>query len=390
MSIWCILNNITKEIVVEKKQIINKKETAESREQIRIDDDVKKIKNSSSSWYYASLILLNMISLVICFLYLDYYYSEVQKISVVFDNFDYKCIGIIIICFLIIIFLETLPIFLRIYAKTKNNNFATSLGGVIAGEFYGRVTLFRKGKLPLMTNTICKNGLKNDVVIDSVYGHKIFDNISFALYSFVVIMIGLLFISCDVNIWLLMIAILILLFNIVRVIFVFMFNSNKKKTLSLLAKIIASAYSIHLIKNYEKVYNRIVDKLMINVKDFKSNKALIFVDIFSNLLRYFLKFGAMYFILISLNFADAGVLGELIFKCTILQLILDAWPIQNGTFIFEIIFTILFANTFFEGYVWWGMILYRLFDYFLYVLSFAIFKIFDTISENKNNKIEDN
>lgn len=375
---------------MEKRQIVNKKETPESREQIRIEDDVKKIKNSSSSWYYASLVLLNVISLVICFLYLDYYFSEVQKISVVFDNFDYKCIGIILICFLIIIFLETLPIFLRIYAKSKNKNFALSLGGVIAGEFYGRVTLFKKGKLPLMTNAICKNGLKNDAVIDSVYGHKNFDNISLTLYSFIVIMVGIIFVSCDVNICLLMIAILILFINIIKVILVFMFHSYKKKTLAILAKLIGFAYNIHLIKNYEKVYNRIVDKLMIEVKDFKTNKALIFVDIFSNLLRYFLKFGAMYFILISLNFADAGVLGELIFKCAILQLILDAWPIQNGTFIFEVVFTILFANTFFEGYVWWGMILYRLFDYFLYVLSFIVYKIFDTVYENKINKIEEN
>lgn len=360
----------------------NIKETSESRELARVDDDIKKIKNPNSSWYYASLILINIISLIISFLYLDYNGYDVQKISQVFADFDYKYVCLLIVCFLIIIFLQTMPIFLRLYAKSKRKNFASVLGGVVAGEFYGRVTLFAKGKNPIMINVINRQKLKEHVAVDSVYGHDAFDKISFMLYSFVMFVVGIIFYLDKTNIVLLLISAIVLLINMLTVVYIFLFNSNKKLALTILAKLVRFAYNIRLISNYEKTYNRIVDKLIIIVKDFRTNKALIFVDIFANILRIFLKCCAMYFILVSLNFADGNAFGELLFKCVILQLIINVWPVQNGTFIFELIFAILFKNVFFEGYVWWGIILYRFFDYFLYVLAYLIFKVFDKIIEN--------
>lgn len=366
----------------------NIKETSESREILRIDEDVKKIKNSSSSWYYASLILLNVISLLISFLYLDYCGYDIQKFSTIFAEFDYKCIWLLLVCFLIILFLQTLPIFLRLYGKTKNKNFAIVFGGVINFEYFSRVTLGGSGGLPLAVNVISKNKIKEDAAIDGVYGHKCFDRISFLMYSIVLIALGLIFWSDNVNVILIIVALVIIVVNLCKVVLILMFNSNKKKTLEILAKIIRLAYNLHLIKDYEKVYNRLVDKLIIFVKDFRTNKALIFVDIFANVLRYFLKGCAIYFILVSLNFADGNAFGELLFKCVILQLILDFWPIQNGTFIFEFLFVILFKNIFFEGYIWWGIILYRLFDYFLYILAFGIYKLFDYIFDNKRRNIQ--
>lgn len=373
-------------LVEEIEQIEKTKKTSESREVLRIENDTVKIKNSSSGWYYASLVLLNVIALIFCYLYFDYMSLDVQKISIVFDNFDYNCIVILVVCFFVILFLQTLPIFLRIYSKTKYKNFATVFGGVIAGEFYGRVTFGGNGKLSMMVDSISKFGAKKESVIDSTYGHNNIDKISFLLYSFLMIFLGLIFWSGRINVVLLIIGVLIFLYNLSKIIFVFMFNSNKKKTLNILSKIIRSAYNLHIIKDYEKVYNRLVDKLIISVKDFKTNKALIFVEIFANLLRYFLKCSAIYFILVSLNFAQGELFGELLFKCVILQLILDVWPVQNGTFIFEIVFATLFTNSFLQGYVWWGMILYRFFDYFLYVFAYCFYKVFDMIFENKRLK----
>lgn len=357
--------------------------TSESREILRINNDMQKINNPSSKWYYASLILLNIMALIVCFLILDNTKFEIQKISVVAENFDFKLIAIMVICFVIILLLKTLSVFLRVYSKTKQRKFGTIFGGVVASEFYGRVTLCSKGKNSSFVNAITKRGIQDDVAIDSVYATTSCNRMSFAVYAFVLIAIGIFAWIENINAVLLIIGIIILLIEFTKIIFVLMFRRNKKNTLEKLAKVIRFAYQTRIINDYEKVYNRIVDKLIIDVKDFRTNKYILFVDFISNILIHFLKAGVVYVIFVSLNIADGAVFGELLFMCVLLELILKAWPIQHGTFIYELVFVLLMNNIFFEGYVFWGLILYRLFDYFAYVIAFVIFKIFDIIYDNK-------
>lgn len=359
------------------------KNSSEERESLRIKTEINKICNISSRWYYASIILLAIISLIVAFLILDNSGNEIQKISTIFESFDYKLLCILIVCFFILLLLKTLPVFLRIFSKSKSKNYLTVFGGVVASEFYSRVTICAKGKNPTFAYILNKRGMANDVAIDCVYGKSFNEKFSFLIYSLVIMLIGIFAWSKNTNVLLLVIGIIVLLVNLINVVFVLMFNVNKKKTLEQLSKIIRLAYSINLIKDYEKVYNSTVDKLIIAVKDLKTNKSILFVDFISNILRYFLMTGVIYVSIVSLNFADGSILGELLFKYVILKLILDAWPLQKGMFIVEIIFIILFKNLFFEGYVFWGLVFYRLIDYFAYIIAFCIYKIFATIKDNK-------
>lgn len=359
------------------------KNTSEERESIRIKNDINKIYNTGSCWYYASIVLLAVISLIVSFLILDNSGNEIQKISTVFESFDFKLLCILLVTFFVLLLLKSLPVFLRLFSKTKSKNYLTVFGGVVASEFYSRVTICGKGKNPTFAYVLNKRGIASGVAIDCVYGKSFNEKFSFLIYSLVIMLIGIFAWSKNINVLLLVISIIVLLANLISVLFVFMFNANKKKALEQLSKVIRLAFSINLIKDYEKVYNRTVDKLIIVVKDLKTNKSILFVDFISNILRYFLMSGVIYVSIVSLNFADGSILGELLFKYVILKLILDAWPLQKGMFIIELIFIILFNNLFFEGYVFWGLVFYRLFDYFVYIISFCIYKIFATSKDNK-------
>lgn len=365
------------------KELQENVNTSEKREILRINNDIEKINSPSSKWYYASLILLNIMALIVCFIVLDNTKFEIQKLSVVAENFDFKLIAIMTVCFIVILLLKTLPVFLRVYSKTKARKFGAILGGVVASELYGRVTLCSKGKDSSFVNTVIKRGIQDNVAIDSVYARTSCDRMSFVTYTLILMIAGIFAWIKNTNVLLFVIGVIILLIEFIKILFVLMFKRNKKNTLEKLAKVIRFAYQLRIISDYEKVYNRIVDKLIIAVKDFKTNKYILFVEFISNMLIYFLKAGVVYVIFVSLNIADGTIFGELLFKCVLLELILKAWPIQNGTFIYELIFVLLMNNIFFEGYVFWGLVLYRLFDYFAYVISYLIFKIFDKIYDNK-------
>ena len=116
-----------------------------------------------------------------------------------------------------------------------------------------------------------------------------------------------------------------------------------------------------------------------DVKELRENKWLIFTEIIANVFRYFLESIVIYFVVVTLNFASASVLGELLLATLILDLILQIWPLKYGTFIYEILFVILFINLFFDGFVFWGLLVYRIFDYFLFALVYLLWGICSTI-----------
>ena len=80
-----------------------------------------------------------------------------------------------------------------------------------------------------------------------------------------------------------------------------------------------------------------------------------------------------------MNIATYEMLGEIIFKTLILELLLQIWPLKWGTLIYEIIFVILFSNVFFEGFIFWALLIYRILDYFVYIVQWLVFLIIDLI-----------
>jgi len=61
------------------------------------------------------------------------------------------------------------------------------------------------------------------------------------------------------------------------------------------------------------------------------------------------------------------------------EMVLKLWLLPKGLLINELLFIALFRNVFFGGYVLWGMLLFRLFDYFLNIVIYFCIKIFESV-----------
>ena len=353
---------------------LDQKDTAEEREFERLSETKEKVSDSNSKFFYVCLILLNILTIGLCYVILNKI-STVEKLAIIFESLDYKIYILILLSFLLVLFLKTLPMFLKIYSKTKNRNLFTALSASLVGEYYGRVTICSCGEIPMCSKYLTSKGHTSKNVVDVNYGIKFFDKISFLIYGVIVYTVGSIVALQKINVWLFVLGLLILCYYIVQILIVFMFKNNKKKTLEFLSKFVKVLYSLHLIKDYEKLYYKLIDRLIIYVKELKQNKWLIFTEIIANIFRYFLKSIVIYFVVVTLNIASASVLGELLLATLILDLILQIWPLKYGTFIYEILFVILFINLFFEGFVFWGLLIYRIFDYFLFALAYLIWDV---------------
>ncbi len=365
---------------------LEKKETSQDREISRLNRSYEKINNSTSKLFYASIICLNILTLFVYIFYLNSK-QKIEDINSVLGGFDYNLLILLSIMFVGMLILKVLPLYLRIYSKVKNRRFGYVLGATIAGEFFGKVTIYGLGENAIVVKSLQNKSVSPGLSIDVKYGANVFKNLSQLIFWLVAIFIGLIFYFDSINVWLVVIGIVSFIIIFSKTMFVFIFRANKKFGIDVVSKYVKFLYKIVLAKNYETTYNKILDKLIVSASGIKQNGWITFVEICSGLLSEFLKGVMIYFLVVTLNLADGTIIFEILFKFSIMQLIFRLWPLQSGTLIFELLFVALFENIFFSGYVFWGLIIYRFFDLFAYVIVYLIQVVVKCILNKKSKKL---
>lgn len=365
---------------------LEKKETSQDREISRLNRSYEKINNSTSKLFYASIICLNILTLFVYIFYLNSK-QKIEDINSVLGGFDYNLLILLSIMFVGMLFLKVLPLYLRIYSKVKNRRFGYVLGATIAGEFFGKVTIYGLGENAIVAKSLQNKSVSPGLSIDVKYGANVFKNLSQLIFWLVSIFIGLIFYFDSINVWLVVIGIVSFIIIFSKTMFVFIFKANKKFGIDVVSKYVKFLYKLGLAKNYETTYNKILDKLIVSASGIKQNGWITFVEIFSGLLSEFLKGVMIYFLVATLNLADGTIIFEILFKFSIMQLIFRLWPLQSGTLIFELLFVALFENIFFSGYVFWGLIIYRFFDLFAYIIVYLIQVVVKCILNKQSKKL---
>ena len=372
--------------VVEVKE--EKKETAEARILDDINVSHAKIKSFNSRLFYVSVAILNILALVIAMIYLDNR-DDIEKFDIVLENLTWNTILILVGIFVCIMLLKTLPNFMKLYARTKSRKFGLMYRSIVCGEFYSIMTTYSSGENVMMSKYLENHKIDSKHSIDVAYSKTIFNRIATFIYSTVLVILGLIFWNDEVSVWILIPAIIALLINFSIVMLVWAFINHKKATLHFISNICKFLFNKRIIKDYEKFYDKIVDKLLIYNKAFKHNRILIFTEIMSYILIQFLKGVLLYFSLVTLNIGGVEILGDILYRFVLVDLILSIWPLQKGTIIFEIIFISLYYYIFFSGYLYWGLMIVRFFDYFVYMIQYLFVIIYDAIAKQlvKNSKV---
>lgn len=364
---------------------ISKKEDSQDREIVRLNKSYDRINNSSSKLFYSSIICLNILTLFVCVFYLNSK-QKIEDINMVLSGFDYNLLILLSVMFVAVIILKALPLYLRIYSKVKNRRFGYVLGAAVAGEFFGKVTIYGLGENSVVTKNLQNKSVSPNLSIDVKYGANVFRNLSHLIFWFVTIVLGLIFCINSIKSWLVVIGLISFIIIFSSTIFVFVFKANKKFGIDVVSKFVKVLYNLGLTKNYEETYNKMLDKVIVSANGIKQDGWLTFVEIFSGLLCEFLKGAMIYFLVVTLNLAESTIIFEILFKFSIMQLIFKLWPLQSGTLIFELLFVALFKNIFFSGYVFWGLIIYRFFDLFAYAIVYLIQVVIKSILNTKSKK----
>ena len=361
----------------------NKRESVEERVITLTQSKVNKINTFSSQIFYASIILLNILTLILSILYINNI-AKIEKFSIVVENIKIEFVALIILIFIFMMCLKTLPNFLKVYSMTKKCRFGLLYSAESVRNFYNMSTIYSTGATSMYVDYLVNRKVSEKNSLDVAYSRNLFERIAHTIFYSIAFIVGLIFwLKKDLSWWLLICASIPIIINLIVLCVIFSFKVNKKSTIKFVANICTIMYNLHLTKNYEKLYTKITDNLILYDKQFKQNKTLIFTEIVSYMLTEFLKCVLVYYVLVSLNLGSIDMLGDVIFRVVLIEMILLLYPFRNGCLIFEILFVMLFKNVFFEGYIFWGMLITRLVLYFFYMIQYYLLRMCSTMQRNK-------
>jgi len=239
--------------------------------------------------------------------------------------------------------------------------------------------MFSSGGYNVYALRLKNSNIDERLAVDISYGKKLINNISQVIYVFVVLVLGCCFVFDKSVTWIFVFAVIGFIITIGVLLFVLYFDKTKYGYLKFVGGLSKNLYSMKLIKDYELFYSQLIDKLVVYNASLKNKKAIVISQIVFGILNIFIRHVLLYVLLVSLNGAGSELFLSVLFKMSMYEMVLKLWLLPKGLLINELLFIALFRNVFFGGYVLWGMLLFRLFDYFLNIVIYFCIKIFESV-----------
>lgn len=349
--------------------------------------------SSKNNWFNLAIILINIVALVLAWVFESNSYGVA---SGVFDGFDNRYLYLLLVSLLVVGLLKVIPDYIFLYKKTKHRQFSSVLMGNIMCGCYKTISIHNDSVDSLYVESLKATKVSDTTAQEMVNLRAVANRIASVIYYIVVFVLGTIFAFGSTNVWLYILALVGLVFNICITLIILYFDRFKAKYLIVIAKLCKLLYKLKLVKDYEKLYNLLVVKLMQFGTVFKNNRLYMFAQICCGILVKFTTQIMLFFVLSAFNVATWQSLVEILLACSILDIIVGIVPTPKGTLIYELLFLIIFRTIFISGYVLYGMVIYRIISYFLIQLVygvgylFGIRKRFKFIQEQISEELKNN
>ncbi len=325
--------------------------------------------SSKNNWFYLAIILINLVSIFVAWLV----ESNGNGVATgVLSSLDYKYLYLLLISMIIIAILKLVPDYVYLYTKSKGRKFGSVFVGNVIREYYRTLTISAEATDSLYMEKLKSSKINENTAREMVNTSGVASRLSSVLYSFVVILLGTIFVFESTNVFLYIVAILGFVLNLLYVLVILYFDKFKAKYLLIIGGLCKFLYGIKLVKDYEKLYNTLVVKLMQYGTVFKNNKMYMFSQILCGVVIKFVTHLMIFFVVGALNLTSWEILISILFNCVVLDIVVGFIPTPKGTLVYELLFLMLFRTIFISGYVLYGMIAYRIIRYFAIQIVFGI------------------
>lgn len=285
-------------------------------------------------------------------------------------------------------FADSAKIWLLTWKTTGKNRPFLSYKVTGLGRHYDAITPFAVGGQPFQVFYMSKNGIPASKAVSIPIGSYIFFQISYVTISLFAMISSLLIAKTTTNVGTVLISAgswLGFSFNFLIVVVVMLVSINKKVGNALISGVLKLLKKLHLIKNYDAVYNKAmgtVNDYQHVIKNYAKSKftfiAMLILSMGSLMLKYIMPY-----MIYCTFFGFATEQFMSIFISTVMIDLASSFiPLPGGTGVSELSFTAFFSSLM-GPKVFWAMLLWRILTYYSNILRGLTIIVYNYLHGNK-------
>lgn len=329
----------------------------------------------------AIFFLVNIV-VVACILIFQLFNSKVTSFDEIINagNFRWQYIFVILFAFALIMFLDTARVTTLLKQSSKRNRPFLCYKMNAIGKYYDAVTPMSTGGQPFQIYYLSSHGVDPGTAI------------SIPIARYVIFQIAWLIISLFATIYsttqfgetnLVSVASYIgFALNFVMIVGVWFLSVGRVGKI-LVVKCLKFLCKIKIIKSYEKVYDKVMDAVngfQSTMKTYTKHIWKFLGLIASQMVHLLIQFSIPYFIYLMLGgIPDFNVYIITWVYAVLCDLASGFTPLPGGTGMAEVAFTMVLTPIFPEGTVFWGLLLWRFMNYYIYLIQGIFVIIYDKI-----------
>ncbi len=349
---------------------------------------VKSQKTNKSRIINLVFFCISVVVLVVILLYQSRKYGIKDPGDLFKENVSFKGVGLIVLVFLAIMFLESFRTWLLILKATKISRPVISYKSTSICRYYDCITPFSFGGQPFQIYYLSTRGVNTGVATSVPLAKYMYSQISFCLIALIMLIVGSGMWGTKSSL-VVGLSIVSLIISVVFLLLIIFITLSKKVASRLIIGFIKFLSKIKLVKNYEKT-SRVVYR---SLSEYQKSIRFYIKDFWTSLLAFISSAGvvllkALIPYLIYVMLSDNIEVGFSIIFCKFIvcELATMYVPLPGGSGVAEISFTALFASLFSDGLLFWAMLIYRIASYYIYILQGFIVILYDIIIGDKRDR----
>lgn len=354
----------------------------------RAEKQIKEQNSARGKWFTISFFLINIFVLagVLIYQYNAFGFTKLSDFLVEDGNFKYIIFAVI--TFFVIMILEMLRNYVLIKKSTNMHRPFLAYKSVAIRKYYDSIIPISTGGQTFELMYLRERGIRGGTAISIPFAKLIMNQI--ALISLAIILLsvsGWQIESSTILTPVLAIISLIIIFVVIA--FIIFLSVSKVWAPRLILTILKFLQKCRLIKDYNITFKkimRLVLEYQRSIKYYASSFKTLVISFISAYGVYVCKALIAFFIYSGFNGLNTAVFLDIFTKVIICELVVQLIPIPGGSGISELSFTTMFISLFDNGSIFWALLLWRILDYFAYLLQGALVLVYDFAIGNKRNQ----
>ncbi len=328
------------------------------------------------------LFVCNIVIVVVIMVY-QLLNTEVQSFGDLINSgfFRPQYIPLVFLAFFGTMLIDTFKTSCLLHQSSKKWQFGLCYKMVALGRYWDSITPLSTGGEPYQIYYLSKHNVKAGVSISVTMARYIIFQLAWILTGVVATIYGtkaygetnLVSVASYVGFAL----------NSFMLIGTWVLSRSKKLGKILVAKGLKLLQKMHIVKNYEKQYDKVmgtVNGFQTTMGKFTKRKFTFVCLVASQILQFFVQNSVPYFICLMLGGTpDISIWFGMVMMVILIDLASSFIPLPGGTGMSEVSFTIIFTGMgwFPNGTVFWGLLMWRFMSYYMYIIQGLITTIYD-------------